>query len=379
MTPRLSAVRALDHERDVEALVVHVGEGMTGVDGERRQDRIDAGAEQGVNVAPLGVVQVLEPHPLDPAGGQPRQHVGSENAVLLGDEFVHPAFDGGELLGGREPVRPVVLRLDPGIHLLLQAGHPDLEELVQVGAEDREEFEALEPGVRRVGRLFQHAGVELEPGELPVQVVVRRVGGQGALGHGYFLGRDQVRVSSAWNARSNSAALRFASSSSIAGSRVARTNMRTQPSPTRHRTPWSTCPWARSRPSATRSTPLNRRTRRRSPRSSRAKFAWVFFGGGRMRAKRRPTSMRWATGARGGDAGGYRSSIIDSSTPSRMPRSFTSTRWVPSRRINRAIAATPATMMSARRGLSPAIWRRASSGVSRSRSRKRTTSARLMA
>src|SRR2546430_10454202 len=58
LTPRLSAVRALDHERDVEALVVHVGEGMTGVDGERRQDRIDAGAEQGVNVAPLGVVQI---------------------------------------------------------------------------------------------------------------------------------------------------------------------------------------------------------------------------------------------------------------------------------------------------------------------------------
>src|SRR5256884_219157 len=76
-----------------------------------------------------------------------------------------------------------------------------------------------------------------------------------------------------------------------------------------------------------------------------------------LRAKRRTTSMRSATGARGGDAVGYRSSIIDSSTPSRMPRSFTSTRWVPSRRINRAIAATPATMMSARGGLSPAIWR----------------------
>src|SRR6266513_4252418 len=224
---------------------------------------------------------LVEPHALDPAGSQPRQHVGSEDAILLGDELVHPAFDGGELLGGREAVGPVVLRLDPGVHLLLQAGHPDLEELVQVGAEDREELEALEPRVRRVGRLIQHAGVELEPGELAVQVVIRRVGGHGALGHGCFLGRDQVRVSSAWNARSNRPALRFASSSSIAGSRVARTSTRTQPSPTRHRTPCSTCPWARSSPSATRSTPLSRRTSRRSPESRRAKLAWLFLGGAR--------------------------------------------------------------------------------------------------
>src|SRR2546425_11315877 len=78
------------------------------------------------------------------------------------------------------------------------------------------------PRVRGVGRLLQHAGVELEPGELAVEVVIRRVRRQGALGHGYFLGRDQARVRPARNARSNKPALRVASSSSIAGSRVAR-------------------------------------------------------------------------------------------------------------------------------------------------------------
>src|SRR6266566_3547109 len=86
-----------------------------------------------------------------------------------------PAVDGGELLGGCQPVRPIVLRRDARVHLLLQPRYPDLEELVQIGAEDREELEPLEQRVRAVGRLLQHAAVELEPGELAVEVVIRRV------------------------------------------------------------------------------------------------------------------------------------------------------------------------------------------------------------
>jgi len=39
------------------------------------------------------------------------------------------------------------------------------------------------------------------------------------------------------------------------------------------------------------------------------------------------------------------SSIIDSSTPSRTPRSFTSTRCVPSQRVRREMTAAPARMM----------------------------------
>src|SRR2546422_7401739 len=66
---------------------------------------------------------------------------------------MHPAVDGGELLGGCQPVRPIVLRRDAGVHLLLQARYADLEELVQIGAEDREELEPLEHRVRGVGRL----------------------------------------------------------------------------------------------------------------------------------------------------------------------------------------------------------------------------------
>jgi hypothetical protein len=38
----------------------------------------------------------------------------------------------------------------------------DHEELVQVGAEDREELDALEQRVALVERLFQHAQIELQ-------------------------------------------------------------------------------------------------------------------------------------------------------------------------------------------------------------------------
>ena len=56
----------------------------------------------------------------------------------------------------------------PARDLLLQPGHPDLEELVEVVLEDREELHALEQ--RQVGVLGQRqdAGVELEPGQLSV-------------------------------------------------------------------------------------------------------------------------------------------------------------------------------------------------------------------
>ena len=89
-----------------------------------------------------------------------------------------------ELLGGVHAVGGVVLRLDPGVQLLLQSGDPHLEEFVEVAAENGEELEALEQRVGGVRGFFQHARVELEPGQLAVQVVIRRKRGNVGLGHG---------------------------------------------------------------------------------------------------------------------------------------------------------------------------------------------------
>ena len=57
-----------------------------------------------------------------------------------------------------------------GLDLLAKAGHANLEELVQVAGEDRQELDSLKERIALVSSLEQHAGVELEPGEFAVQV-----------------------------------------------------------------------------------------------------------------------------------------------------------------------------------------------------------------
>ena len=56
---------------------------------------------------------------------------------------------------------------------LVQRGHPDLEELVEVGAGDAQEAQPLEQRRVRVPRLRQHAEVELELRQLAVDVQLR--------------------------------------------------------------------------------------------------------------------------------------------------------------------------------------------------------------
>ena len=65
---------------------------------------------------------------------------------------------------------------EPGGHLVLQAGHPDLEELVEVLAEDGQELGPLEQRHRRVLGQGQDPGVEVEPRQLAVEEPLRRLG-----------------------------------------------------------------------------------------------------------------------------------------------------------------------------------------------------------
>ena len=57
----------------------------------------------------------------------------------------------------------------PGGLLAHEPGDADHEELVEVRGEDRAELDALEQRHRRVVGELEHAGVELEPGELAVE------------------------------------------------------------------------------------------------------------------------------------------------------------------------------------------------------------------
>ncbi|BEH18111.1 hypothetical protein BpKM390_13530 [Burkholderia pseudomallei] len=67
--------------------------------------------------------------------------------------------------------RHAVRRERPRIvaHLLLQPGHPDFEEFVEVAARDADEAQTLEEGDVRIGGLGEHALVEAQDAEFAIQ------------------------------------------------------------------------------------------------------------------------------------------------------------------------------------------------------------------
>ena len=91
-----------------------------------------------------------------------------EDRRVLGDELEDALAGVRQLLAGRPPVgRPGDgSRLD----LLAQAGDADLEELVEVAGEDRQELDPLEERIAGIARLVEDPRVELEPGQLAIEV-----------------------------------------------------------------------------------------------------------------------------------------------------------------------------------------------------------------
>ena len=119
----------------------------------------------------LGFLVVAEVFPvgeLDAGLLQTGRDVLGERARLPADELLDPGPDRAELLDLVQAVRRIAAHA--GRELLLQAGNAHLEELVQVGTEDREEFGPFEQGQRRVLGQRQHASVEIEPGQLAIEV-----------------------------------------------------------------------------------------------------------------------------------------------------------------------------------------------------------------
>ncbi len=58
--------------------------------------------------------------------------------------------------------------MQAGRYLPAEPGHPDHVKLVEVGVEDRQEFEPLEQRIPVVARLVKDSAVELEPAQLAI-------------------------------------------------------------------------------------------------------------------------------------------------------------------------------------------------------------------
>ena len=128
-------------------------------------------------VSAVGLGQVLEAAQDDPFALQAGQHFLGEAAVLLGDHLPDGLADAFQLLARRHPVGAGAAG-DAGLHLLLQAADADHEELIQVGAEDRQELEPFQERHLGVLGLLQHPAVEFQPAQFAVDVQRRVVQGR---------------------------------------------------------------------------------------------------------------------------------------------------------------------------------------------------------
>src|SRR5262245_64087028 len=111
-------------------------ERMPGIEGERRQDRQDFPAEVvGEMRLDLGrIVRWIEEH--DPVAGELGTELAFPAATLLREHLERALAHDRDLLLGREAVARDALAAAP--QLLEQRGDADHEELVEVGADDRE-------------------------------------------------------------------------------------------------------------------------------------------------------------------------------------------------------------------------------------------------
>ncbi len=162
----LVALLVTDDDGKVQAEIRNMGEGMCQVQGERREDGIDRLAEVGVRLFLLGFAQFLVVQNMDARLVQLGQEFALEALMGSVEQFEGALADGGELFARGHAVGGDLD--DARLDLLAEPRDAHHEELVHVGAEDGEEFDALEERVVLVQRLFEDAVLELQQAQLTV-------------------------------------------------------------------------------------------------------------------------------------------------------------------------------------------------------------------
>ena len=145
---------------DVERQVGDHREGMSRVDGEGRQHRINVLVEVAREIRFGLDGELVVTHDLDAAARERRQDGIEHQAVLAFNELEHALANRFELLTRSNAVDRG--RLDAGRHLVLKTHDANLEELIDHVGEDRHEFAALEYGQQLVFAQVQEACAEFE-------------------------------------------------------------------------------------------------------------------------------------------------------------------------------------------------------------------------
>ena len=169
--PTFAGLRVAQPDGDRQGQRRDVREWMAWVHRERREDRKDL-VEEALAKCRMVFRDRRIVDELDALGGEGPPDV-HEHRRMLGDESEDALAGCGELLVGCAAVGRA--RDLAGLDLLAQAGDPDLEELIEIAGEDGQELDPLQEGIPGVARLVQDTVVEVQPGQLPVQVRERHL------------------------------------------------------------------------------------------------------------------------------------------------------------------------------------------------------------
>ena len=166
------------------------------VDGHGRQDRVDLAVEVVVEEGILGGSELTGGADPDAMLAEIRVDLLEPGLVKSGDEVMGATGDLQQLSQGAHAVGWHVLRLEVLVKLSLQASHAHLEEFVEVGCADRQEFEPVEQRVGGVACLLEDSLVKVEPAQLTIEEQ-GHIEGRAGWGHrcGYGRGTIELRAS----------------------------------------------------------------------------------------------------------------------------------------------------------------------------------------
>jgi hypothetical protein len=117
--------------------------------------------EELFEVGVLSVGNIGKVVKLDVVSSKTRLDLFVPAAVLVVDLLACTLGDGGKFGLRGHPVRSEGDMMC--LNLLLETGHTDLKELIQIRTDDAEELQTLKEWILLIERLFEHALVELQP------------------------------------------------------------------------------------------------------------------------------------------------------------------------------------------------------------------------
>jgi hypothetical protein len=146
---------------------------MRGIDGDGRQQQVELSFTIVLDKSPGIFIELVQAQNPNSFFRKLRTQLFIPALVLLRNELMYLVRNNITLFGQGQPVRPGFAI--PVFNLLDQSRQPNLKEFIQIIGADREKLQALQQRIVFILRLFQHAMIELQPGNFAVDVISRVV------------------------------------------------------------------------------------------------------------------------------------------------------------------------------------------------------------